>query len=111
MLVVGRLLAIVLRRRIPHFGESISRVLSYVPCEMNFAPDRRTAHETPHNQQSRKAATPHREEAFPRKFVEFPEMKGRTVEKIEVFTTPEYHSIAISFQPPGPAAQLQGAGS
>jgi hypothetical protein len=39
------------------------------------------------------------EKKFPgRKFVEFPEMKGRTVEKIEVFTTPEYHSITIAFQ-------------
>ena len=33
-----------------------------------------------------------------RKFVEFTEMKGRTVEKIELFTTGEYHSISINFQ-------------
>ena len=33
-----------------------------------------------------------------RKFVEFTEMKGRTVEKIELFTTGEYHSISIDFQ-------------
>src|SRR5690348_10663397 len=33
-----------------------------------------------------------------RKFVEFTEMKGRTVEKIELFTTGEYHSLSIDFQ-------------
>jgi hypothetical protein len=33
-----------------------------------------------------------------RRFVEFPRMKGRMVEKIELFTTPEYHSITVRFQ-------------
>src|SRR5437879_3695110 len=33
-----------------------------------------------------------------RRFVEFPQMKGRTVEKIELYTTLEHHSIAIDFQ-------------
>jgi hypothetical protein len=33
-----------------------------------------------------------------RKFVEFPGMKGRTVEKIELFTMREHHSITIRFQ-------------
>jgi hypothetical protein len=33
-----------------------------------------------------------------RRFVEFPHMKGRMVEKIELFTMPEYHSITVSFQ-------------
>src|SRR6266852_2838077 len=32
-----------------------------------------------------------------RKFIEFPQMKGRTLEKIELFTAPEYHSIDLSF--------------
>src|SRR6266446_6985735 len=33
-----------------------------------------------------------------RKFVEFTEMKGRTVEKIEFYTTGDFHSISINFQ-------------
>src|SRR2546421_12120479 len=33
-----------------------------------------------------------------RKFVEFTEMQGRTVEKIELFTSGEYHSVSINFQ-------------
>ena len=33
-----------------------------------------------------------------RKFVEFTEMRGRTVEKIEFYTVGEYHSISIDFQ-------------
>ncbi|HWZ44302.1 MAG TPA: hypothetical protein VNW97_12560 [Candidatus Saccharimonadales bacterium] len=38
------------------------------------------------------------ERKFPgRRFVEFPRMKGRTVDKIELFTTSEYHSITVSF--------------
>jgi hypothetical protein len=32
-----------------------------------------------------------------RRFVEFPQMKGKTVEKIELFTTQEYHSIDLHF--------------
>ncbi len=30
--------------------------------------------------------------------LEFPQMKGRTVEKLELFTSAEDHSIAIQFQ-------------
>ncbi len=33
-----------------------------------------------------------------RRFVEFPRMEGRTVEKIELYTTPQYHSITVHFQ-------------
>ena len=33
-----------------------------------------------------------------RKFVEFTEMKGRTVEKIEFYTTGDFHSLSIDFQ-------------
>ncbi len=32
------------------------------------------------------------------KVVEFPQMKGRTVEKLELFTSTDDHSIAIRFQ-------------
>src|SRR5262245_14874009 len=32
-----------------------------------------------------------------RRFVEFPQMKGKTVERIELFTTQEYHSIDLHF--------------
>ena len=39
------------------------------------------------------------ERKFPgRKFIEFPGVNGRVVEKIEMFTTDEYHSIIVSFQ-------------
>ena len=39
------------------------------------------------------------ERKFPHtRFVDFPQMKGKTVEKIEFFTTSEYHSITIDFQ-------------
>jgi hypothetical protein len=33
-----------------------------------------------------------------RRLVEFPQMKGRTVEKIELFTAAEFHSLTITFQ-------------
>ena len=33
-----------------------------------------------------------------RKFVEFPRMKGRTVEKIALFTSSGYHSVRVDFQ-------------
>jgi hypothetical protein len=33
-----------------------------------------------------------------RKFVEFPQMKGKTLDKVEIFTAPEYHSIKMDFQ-------------
>jgi hypothetical protein len=33
-----------------------------------------------------------------RKFVEFPHMKGKILDKVELFTTPEYHSISMDFQ-------------
>ena len=33
-----------------------------------------------------------------RKFVEFPQMKGKTLAKVELFTTPEYHSIKMDFE-------------
>src|SRR5258708_39815361 len=33
-----------------------------------------------------------------RKFVEFPQMKGKTLDKVELFTAPEYHSISLDFQ-------------
>ncbi len=32
------------------------------------------------------------------KVVEFPQMKGRTVEKLELFTSADDHSVAIQFQ-------------
>lgn len=32
------------------------------------------------------------------KIVRFPQMKGRTIEKIEFFTDTDYHEIAIRFQ-------------
>jgi|SRR6267154_5357741 len=39
------------------------------------------------------------ERKFPgRKFIEFPGVKGRTVEKIEMFTAAEHHSITVAFQ-------------
>lgn len=39
------------------------------------------------------------ERKFPHtRFIEIPQMKGRTVEKVELFTTTEYHSIIIDFQ-------------
>jgi hypothetical protein len=33
-----------------------------------------------------------------RRLVAFPQMRGRTVEKIELFTASEFHSLTISFQ-------------
>lgn len=33
-----------------------------------------------------------------RKFAEFPQMKGRTVERIEIFTLSNTHSLTIYFQ-------------
>ena len=33
-----------------------------------------------------------------RKFVEFLHMKGRLLDKIELFTTPEHHSLTLNFQ-------------
>jgi hypothetical protein len=33
-----------------------------------------------------------------RRLVQFPQMKGRTVEKIELFTATELHSLTINFQ-------------
>ena len=39
------------------------------------------------------------ERRFPyTRFVELPQIKGRSVEKIEIFTAPEYNSITIDFQ-------------
>lgn len=39
------------------------------------------------------------ERKFPHtRFVEIPQMKGRTIEKIELFTASEYRSITIDFQ-------------
>ena len=39
------------------------------------------------------------EKNFPgRRFVEFPLARGKTTEKVELFTTGEYHSITIDFQ-------------
>ena len=39
------------------------------------------------------------ERRFPyTRFVEFPHVKGRTVEKVEFYTTSRYHSITINFQ-------------
>ena len=39
------------------------------------------------------------ERKFPHtRFVEIPQVKGRTVEKIELFTASEYHSITIDFE-------------
>jgi len=32
-----------------------------------------------------------------RKFAEFPHMKGKKLEKLEFFTTPEYHSFTLDF--------------
>jgi len=32
-----------------------------------------------------------------RKFAEFPYMKGKKLEKLEFFTTPEYHSFTLDF--------------
>ena len=34
----------------------------------------------------------------PRRFVEFPLARGKTIEKVELFTTRGHHSIAIDFQ-------------
>jgi len=33
-----------------------------------------------------------------RRFIEFPSVKGRTLEKVELFTIPEHHSITLYFQ-------------
>ena len=32
-----------------------------------------------------------------RKFAEFPHMKGKKLEKLEFFTTPEFHSFTLAF--------------
>ena len=32
-----------------------------------------------------------------RKFVEFPQMKGKTLNKVEMFSTTGYHSISLDF--------------
>ena len=32
------------------------------------------------------------------RFIEFPQVKGRTVEKVEMSTTPRHHAISIGFQ-------------
>lgn len=33
-----------------------------------------------------------------RRFIEFPGVKGRVLEKVELFTIPEYHSLTLYFQ-------------
>ena len=33
-----------------------------------------------------------------RRFIEFPQMKGRTIDKVELYTTPSYHSLTLHFQ-------------
>ena len=33
-----------------------------------------------------------------RRFVEFPQVKGKVIEKVELFTTREYHSITLGLQ-------------
>jgi len=33
-----------------------------------------------------------------RKFIEFPEMKGRTLDKVKLSTTSDYHSLTLDFQ-------------
>ena len=39
------------------------------------------------------------ERKFPfRRFVEFPDMKGRILEKVEFYTTTEYHSLTLIFE-------------
>ena len=39
------------------------------------------------------------ERKFPfRRFVEFPNMKGRVLEKVEFYTTTEYHSLTLIFE-------------
>ena len=58
--------------------------------------------------ESRKSKTGKPERVFPfsliekkldgRKFVEFPQMKGKTLERIHLFTTMEHHSITLDFQ-------------
>ena len=32
-----------------------------------------------------------------RRFIEVPRVKGRTLEKVELFTIPEYHSLTLYF--------------
>lgn len=39
------------------------------------------------------------ERRFPHtRFVEIPQVKGKTIEKVELFTASEYHSITIDFE-------------
>jgi hypothetical protein len=33
-----------------------------------------------------------------RRFIEFPQMKGRIIDKVEFYTTPDYHSLTLHFQ-------------
>ena len=47
------------------------------------------ARSAPRAQSSRRAAYGRR--------IQFPEMKGRTVETIEFYTSPDYHSISVNF--------------
>jgi hypothetical protein len=62
--------------------------------QMNSKPNAKPR--TPKRKKSRFALI---ERTFPgRKFVEFPQMKGRTVEMIELFTAGEYHCICVRFQ-------------
>ena len=39
-----------------------------------------------------------REERPGQRIVQFPQVKGKTTEKVEFFTTGEYHSITIDFE-------------
>ena len=55
----------------------------------------------------RKSRKPHREPIGPfslierklegRKFAEFPHMQGKKLEKLEFFSTPEFHSFTLNF--------------
>jgi len=48
-----------------------------------------------------RAAVPHgliQRKAGRGRFVEFPRMKGRILEKVEFFTAPDFHSLTLYFQ-------------
>jgi hypothetical protein len=58
---------------------------------------RRSTKTKPHKPPQRQSpAKPSSRTAYGRR-VEFPEMKGRTVENIEFYTSPDYHSISVTF--------------
>ena len=57
----------------------------------------RTRRSPQRNAQPKKTALVERKFPF-RRFAEVPNMKGRVLEKVEFYTTTEYHSLTLTFE-------------